>query len=283
VLSLGVSHLPEIARDSTDRNRTSPFAFTGNKFEFRACGSSMAVSFPLTVLNTAIADAVGEVDAEISKRISGGAGVEAAILDVLQVVARETAPIRFEGDGYSQEWQQDAERRGLPNLRKTPEALEWLAEPKNHRFLVKQGVFSAEEVMARVHVRLERYLKDIDIEYHTVVKLADVSIVPAGSEYLGALCRSVADAKAAGVDAPQTARAREVAKCLADLETARDALVDVRTKLDAIHDEKEKARRYAADLVPSMQRVRAAADRLENVCGDTSWPLPRYHEMLFIR
>jgi glutamine synthetase len=283
VLSLGVSHLPEIARDSTDRNRTSPFAFTGNKFEFRACGSSMAVSFPLTVVNAAVADSVADMDAEISKKVSAGAGIEAAVLDVLQTIARETAPIRFEGDGYSQEWQQEAERRGLPNLRKTPESLDWLAEPKNHRFLVKQNVFSAEEVMARVHVRLERYLKDIDIEYQALVKLVDVSIVPAGVEYLGALCRSVADTKAAGVDAPQAARAREFSRTLGDLEAARDGLLEIRTKLDAVHDEKDKARRYAADLVPAMQRVRGAADRLENLCGDASWPLPRYHEMLFLR
>ncbi len=283
VLSLGISHLPEIARDSTDRNRTSPFAFTGNKFEFRACGSSMAVSFPLTVINSAVADAVADMDAEIRKRLDSGVGVEAAVLDVLQVVARETAAIRFEGDGYSDAWQQEAERRGLPNLRKTPESLEWLAEPKHHRFLVKQGIFSAEEVLARVHVRTERYLKDIDIEYQALLKLVDVSIVPAAAGFLGALCRSVADTKAAGIDAPHAGRAREFAKALGEVEAARDKLLEVRQTLDAVHDEKEKTRRYASDLVPAMQRTRIASDRVENLCGDAWWPLPRYHEMLFVR
>jgi glutamine synthetase len=283
VLSLGISHLPEIARDSTDRNRTSPFAFTGNKFEFRACGSSMAVSFPLTTVNAAVADAMTDIDADLRKRLDAGASVEAAILDVLQIVARETAPIRFEGDGYSPEWQQEAERRGLPNLRKTPEALEWLGDPKHHRFLVKHGIFSAEEVVARCHVRGERYLKDIDIEYQALVRLVDTSVVPAAAAYLGALCRSVADTKAAGVEAPQAGRAREFSKALADLESARDAVFEAKTRLDGVHDEKEKARRYASDLVPGMQRVRAASDRVENLCGDGWWPLPRYHEMLFVR
>ncbi len=283
VLSLGVSHLPEIARDSTDRNRTSPFAFTGNKFEFRACGSSMAVSFPLTTLNAAMADAVGDVDAEIKKRLDAGTPVEAAVLDVLQGIARETRPIRFEGDGYSQEWHQEAERRGLPNLRRTPESLEWLADPKHHRFLVKQGVFSAEEVVARCHVRTERYLKDIDIEYQTLLKIVDTSIVPAAAGFLGEVCRSVADTKAAGVEAPHAARAREFSKSLADVESSRDNLASVRNAIDAVHDEKEKARRYAAELVPAMLRVRAACDRVENACSDSWWPLPRYHEMLFVR
>jgi len=283
VLSLGVSHLPEVARDSTDRNRTSPFAFTGNKFEFRACGSSMAISFPLTTVNAAVADAVADMDAEIKKRVDGGAGVEAAVLDVLQTIARETRAIRFEGDGYSQEWHQEAERRGLPNLRRTPESLEWLADPKHHRFLVKHNVFSAEEVMARVHIRQERYLKDIDIEYQTMLKIVDTNIVPAAAGYLGALCRSIADTKSAGVEAPQEDRAREFSKAFADLEGARDNLLDVRQRLDAVHDEKDKARKYSADLVPAMQRVRAAADRVENLCGDAWWPLPRYQEMLFVR
>ena len=283
VLSLGVSHLPEIARDSTDRNRTSPFAFTGNKFEFRACGSSMAVSFPLTALNTAMADSVTDMEAEISKRVATGASVEAAVLDVLQVIARETRPIRFEGDGYSQEWHQEAERRGLPNLRRTPEALEWLADPRHHRFLVQQGVFTADEVMARCHVRLERYLKDIDIEYHALVRILDTSVIPAASGYLGELCRSVTDTKSAGVEAPHGGRAREFSKAFAELESSRDALLEARQTLDAVHDEKDKARRYASELVPAMHRARLASDRIENLCGDAWWPLPRYQEMLFAR
>ena len=283
VLSLGVSQLPEVARDTTDRNRTSPFAFTGNKFEFRACGSSMSVSFPLTVVNAAVADAVSDLDAEIRKRLAAGAGVEAAVLDVLQVVARETADVRFEGDNYSQEWHEEAERRGLPNLRKTPDALGWLADPKHHRFLVKYGVFSPEEVLARVHVRVERYLKDLDIEYHTLLKLADTAIAPAAAEYLGMLSRTIADAKAAGVDAPQMRRAREMSGLLGELESAREALAELRHKLDSEHDEKERARRYAAELVPAMHRVRTAADKIETVCGDAWWPLPRYNEMLFVR
>ena len=148
---------------------------------------------------------------------------------------------------------------------------------------MKYGVFSPEEVLARVHVRVERYLKDLDIEYHTLLKLADTAIAPAAAEYLGMLSRTIADAKAAGVDAPQMRRAREMSGLLGELESAREALAELRHKLDSEHDEKERARRYAAELVPAMHRVRTAADKIETVCGDAWWPLPRYNEMLFVR
>jgi glutamine synthetase len=242
----------------------------------------MAVSFPLTTLNTAVADAMTDVEAEIRKRIDAGANVASAVLEVLHAVAKDTAPIRFEGDNYSHEWHQEAERRGLPNLRRTPEALEWLADPKNHRFFIKHGVFTPEEILARCHVRSERYLKDVDIEYQTLLRMVDTAIFPASAEFLGVLCRSIAETKSAGVDAPQSARAREFGKCVADLESARDAMVEVRAKLDAVHDEREKARRYAGELVPAMQRLRGGADKIETLCGDAFWPLPRYLEMLFV-
>jgi glutamine synthetase len=283
VLSLGVAHLPEVQKDPTDRNRTSPFAFTGNKFEFRACGSSMAISFPVTCVNAAAADAINDVAEDLSKRMASGATKEQAILDVLQQLARETAPVRFEGDNYSKEWHEEAHRRGLPDLPKTPDALSWLADPKRHQFLVRRGVFAAEEVHARVHVRVERYLKDVDIEIATLLRMVDQSVLPAGAEYLGALATSVSAAKSAGIDAPQAGRAREVSRCLSDLDAARDGLLKARDGANGDGDEMSRARRYAYDVAPAMQKVRAAADALEQVCGDAFWPLPRYQEMLFVR
>ena len=283
VLSLGVQHLPEVQRDPTDRNRTSPFAFTGNKFEFRACGSSMAISFPVTCVNAAMADAIADIAEEIAQRTAAGATKEQAILDVLQSLARETAPVRFEGDGYSKEWHEEAARRGLPNLPKTADALAWLADPKRHEFLVKRGVFAAEEVHARVHIRVERYLKDLDIEVATLLRMVDQSVLPAGSEFLGALAAAVSAAKSAGIDAPQANRAREVASCLTDLDAARGALVKARDVANANGDDLAKAHRYAYEVAPAMDRLRAAADGLEQICGDAYWPLPRYQEMLFVR
>ncbi|MCE9637439.1 MAG: glutamine synthetase III [Planctomycetes bacterium] len=283
VISLGVAHLPEVQKDPTDRNRTSPFAFTGNKFEFRACGSSMAISFPVTCLNASAAEALSDIAEDIARRVKGGSTKDQAILDVLQSVSRETAPVRFEGDGYSKEWHDEAARRGLPNLPKTADALAWLGETKNHQFLVKSGIFTEEEVHARVHVRVERYLKDIDIEVSTLVRLVDQSILPAVAEYLGALSASVVASKSAGVEAPQVARAHDVARFLAELDAARDALAQSRTAAGTEGDDQSKARRYAYEVAPAMSRVRAAADALEQICGDAYWPLPRYQEMLFVR
>lgn len=283
VLSLGVSQLPAVQRDPTDRNRTSPFAFTGNKFEFRACGASMAISFPVTCVNAAIADAISEIAEDVAKRVAAGGTREQAALDVLQQVARETAPVRFEGDGYSKEWHDEAGRRGLPNLPKTSDALAWLADPKRHQVLVRRGIFTAEEVHARVHVRLERYLKDMDIEVSMLKRLVDQAVLPAGASYLGELAASVASAKAAGLSTPHAPRAAEIAKCLAELDAARDALCAARDAVSGETDDMARARRTAHEVAPAMQRVRAACDALELLCGDDHWALPRYQEMLFVR
>ncbi|MCG3134998.1 MAG: Glutamine synthetase [Planctomycetes bacterium] len=283
VLSLGVSHLPEVQRDATDRNRTSPFAFTGNKFEFRACGASMAISFPVTCVNAAVADVLVELEADIAARVKRGATPEAAALEVAQAIAKETAPIRFEGDGYSKEWHAEAAKRGLPNLPKTPDALDWLADPKRHEFLVRTGIFKKEEVHARIHIRVERYVKDVDIEYQTLLRLVDQQVFPAAASYLGELSASVASAKAAGIDTPHAARAREIARLAGEIDDARDAMNKIYDSTRAEHDEAKKARRFAYELCPAMQRVRQSCDALETLCGDAHWPLPRYQEMLFIR
>ncbi len=168
LLRLGVSKLPEVMKDNTDRNRTSPFAFTGNKFEFRAVGASASTAFPVTLLNAAVADGFEYVTTEIEKRVKAGKKVDAAALEVIKELARDTKAIRFEGNGYSDEWVKDAEKRGLPNLRKTPEALHAMVGAEAKSMLTRLGVFSDAELQSRFHVRIERYIKNLLIEVDTL-------------------------------------------------------------------------------------------------------------------
>lgn len=284
VLTLGVSHLPDVRRDNTDRNRTSPFAFTGNKWEFRACGGSAAISFPTTLLTTAVADALDEIAEQIEQRVADGASPAAATLEVMRKTARESRAVCFEGDGYSQAWQVEAEQRGLPNLRDTPAALAWLGRAENHQFLVDHGVFSSEELEARVNVRTERYVNDLGIEYGAMLRLVDTAVVPAAAGYLGNLCDSIASAEQVGVASPQRRCAEEVSTLLGRLTAARDELVRIHDAIERdAADVSEHAARIAAELKPAMDSVRAASDALELVVGDSWWPLPRYQEMLFVR
>jgi len=283
LISLGVAHLPEVKRDNTDRNRTSPFAFTGNKWEFRACGGSHAISFPITVLNAAVAEAVRDMHAEIRAHMDDGDDVDDAVMSVLQKMAVETAPIRFEGNNYSEEWVAEAESRGLPHLRKTSDALAYLHETENHRFLVDTGVFSDDEVRARIHVRVERYVLDVAIEYNALVQILDTAVVPAVSRYHGELARAVAAAKSAGLEAPQAGRAAQIGSALGRLLEKRDVLVSVFEAISGEEDDFTKARRVAYELMPAMEAVRAVADELEETSDDAGWPLPRYSEMLFVR
>jgi glutamine synthetase len=282
-IDLGVAHLPDVKRDNTDRNRTSPFAFTGNKWEFRAAGSSQTISFPVTLLNTAMAESVREMNESMKAAMGNGASREDAVLTVLQSVAAETAAVRFEGDNYSKEWELEAERRGLPNLRKTPDALSHMAKPENHQFLVDAGVFSEQEVMARLHVRFERYVMDVEIEYNTLLELIDTRVVPAVSQYHGDLCSAVVAAKNAGMASPQSARAEEVGSALTALFQARDSLVATFDSVMGEEADADRARRVAYELMPAMDALRAVSDRLESITADSHWPLPRYSEMLFVR
>ncbi len=283
LISLGVAHLPDVKRDNTDRNRTSPFAFTGNKWEFRACGGSQAISFPVTVLNAAVAEAVRDMHASIREMTDAGSSVDDAVVSVLQQMSVETGPVRFEGNNYSDDWVAEAESRGLPHLRKTPDALAHLLAPQNHRFLIDTGVFSEDEVAARVHVRAERYVMDVGIEYNSLLRMLDTVVVPAVSRYHGELARSIAAAVSAGLDAPQLRRAEAVGTALGALLDQRDAMVAVFEAIADVDDGMETARRVAYELVPAMEAARVVADSLEVLSDDAGWPLPTYSEMLFVR
>src|SRR4029079_13742542 len=187
MIKLGVARLPEIQRDNTDRNRTSPFAFTGNKFEFRAVGSAQWIAFPIVLLNAAVAETIGEITTELKAELKKTKKVDEAVLKIVRRIFKETAAIRFEGNNYSEEWVKEAAKRGLPNLRRTPEALKQLVAKPSRQLLTKLGIFSDEEIDSRYHVRLERYIKDILIEMHTLKEMIDTLVIPSAFSYSASL------------------------------------------------------------------------------------------------
>jgi glutamine synthetase len=283
MIKLGVAKLPDIEKDNTDRNRTSPFAFTGNKFEFRAVGSSASIAFPVCLLNVAVAESLGELTDALRAELKKTKKVDDAVLKVVRPVFRATKNIRFEGNNYSDAWVKEAEKRGLPNLRRTPEALAQLMTPKSRKLLTGLGVFSKEELDSRFHVRLERYVKDILIEAHTTREMVDTMVLPAGYAYSGALARAAADAKTAGIaNAPQAQAAGEVGKLVTAVQKARAALSKAIDKAESMHDALEEQAKFCTTTVAqSMHAVRDASDALELAVGDQQWPLPKYREMLF--
>ena len=285
LIQLGVAKLPEIEKDNTDRNRTSPFAFTGVKFEFRAVGSSQSIAFPVMLLNAAVAEAVSDLTtklrAELERR--GSANVADAVLAVVRESFTTSGSVRFEGNGYSDEWVKDAEGRGLLNLRRTPEALEQLTTPQAKALFADTGILTAEELESRYHVRVERYVKDMLIELHTLGEMVDTLVLPAAYGYANALARGAAHAKEAGITkAPQVAAAERVGGMIEALEAARATLGQVVERAEGGHgDEAATARLLTSEGADAMAAVRAVSDALELVVPDEQWPLPKYREMLF--
>jgi glutamine synthetase len=283
LIDLGVNRLPEIEKDNTDRNRTSPFAFTGAKFEFRAVGSSQSIAFPVMLVNAAVAEAIGEITQQIKAETKKTKSVEDAVLNVVREAFRETKAVRFEGNGYSEDWVKEADKRGLLNLRRTPEALEQLVTKQSRTLFTKLGILSKEELESRFHVRLERYAKDILIELHTCLQLIDTMVLPSSFTYLNSLAEGAARAKAAGLKSvPQMGAAERVGALVTELQTTRDALAAAVEKAEGMHDDAEKQARFlTSTAADAMAAARAASDALENVVSDDLWPLPKYREMLF--
>jgi glutamine synthetase len=283
MIKLGVARLPEIEKDNTDRNRTSPFAFTGAKFEFRAVGSSQSIAFPIVLLNAAVAEAIGEISTALRAELKKTKKVDDAVLKVVRPIFKETAPVRFEGNNYSEEWVKDAAKRGLPNLRRTPESLMQLVTKQSAKLLTSLGILSDEELHSRYHVRLERYIKDMLIELHTLREMVDTIVLPAALEYAGGLAASAANAKAAGIKPiPQVEVANKLAASIADLQKHRAALGKVIDKAEGMHDAVEKqAQLLTSDGADTMTDVRRCCDDLELSVSDETWPLPKYREMLF--
>ena len=285
MIRLGVAKLPEIVKDNTDRNRTSPFAFTGAKFEFRAVGGSSSVAFPVMLLNAAVAEAIGELTEALRNEMAKtpSATVEDAALRVVRESFRTSTPVRFEGNNYSESWVKEAEARGLPNFKRTPEALAQLSTPQSRALLNGLGILNDAELESRFHVRIERYVKDLLIEMHTQQQMVDTMVLPAAYAYAGSLAASAAQARAAGITpVPQVGAASRLGTLIEKLEAARDHLIEVVRKAEGAHDEPLKqAMILTSDGKEAMALVREHADALELVVGDDLWPLPKYREMLF--
>lgn len=286
MIALGVAKLPEIEKDNTDRNRTSPFAFTGQKFEFRAVGSSQSIAFPIVLLNAAVAEAIGELTTELRAELNGAtdaAAIDDAVLKVVRKAFTESTPVRFEGNNYSDEWVQEAARRGLPNFRRSPEALTQLVTEQSRKLLTSLRIFSDEELDSRYHVRVERYSKDLLIELNTLHEMVNTYVLPAGFSYLSQLTESAAHAKTAGITAiPQIGAANAVGAMIETLMRERDALAAVVERADGMHDDPSaQAQLLTTEGADAIARVRAASDALELSVPDALWPLPKYREMLF--
>jgi glutamine synthetase len=270
-LGLGTPVLPTLPKHSGDRNRTSPFAFTGNKFEFRALGSSMSPSLPNTVLNTIVATTIDDLGEKLSAKLSGGADLETAVVEVVKDAYTDHRQIVFDGDGYSEEWHAEAERRGLLNLRSTPDALPELISDKTKEIFGTYEVLSERELDSRFQVFAEQYVTKVNIEAETAASIARTMILPAALRHLTEL-------RAAGIES-----------LVSETEMLVGQLVDAIGRLEdanANHPDVEglEACAFMRDtVIPAMEATREVADKLERIVADDLWPLPKYQEMLFIK
>ncbi|MBD3385031.1 glutamine synthetase type III [candidate division KSB1 bacterium] len=285
IIDLGISKMPSIMRDNTDRNRTSPFAFTGNKFEFRAVGSSASVSLPNTVLSAGVADSLDYLVSEIKVEQERGSELNKAIFKVLKTVITESDKVLFEGNNYSPEWEEEAEKRGLPNIKRTAYALDALVAEKNVSMFSRQKVFSSEELQARYHTKLEQYITTLEIEAETLVDIIRTKVIPAAVDYENKLCKAISGLE--NILSREAAKTEltlleEVSKTKQNLFEALQSLSAELEQAKSIEDIADKAKYFADHIVDWLEKARRPADVLENLIEDAVWPLPKYSEMLFI-
>lgn len=281
VLSVGVDTLPDLTKDAGDRNRTSPFAFTGNRFEFRAAGSNQTVAAPMVIINTIMAEALDYCATELEAAVAEGTDFNVAVQTLLAKIVENHGAVIFNGNGYSEEWHAEAEQRGLKNLRTTVDALPEYLTPESRELFSKYGVFNEAELESRFEVGVEQYVMTLNVEANLTAEIAKTTILPAAVRFQTELAQNVAALKAAGVDADLT-DLTEVSELVAAL---RSGLAQLTTAVAGAHEHEgiEEAT-YLRDVVlPAMNAVREAADTLEGVVADDLWALPTYQEMLFIR
>ncbi|WP_347159254.1 glutamine synthetase III [Pontibacter chitinilyticus] len=287
-LKLGIDKIPEILRDNTDRNRTSPFAFTGNKFELRAVGSSANTSSPMTVLNTIVADQLMQFRKSVDELIDGqGMKKELAIIQILREYVGESKAIRFEGNGYSKEWEEEAERRGLSNIRTTPTALDVYSRPEVKELFTKYGIFTEVELHARHEILLEEYIKKIQIESRIMGDLAVNHVIPTAIIYQNKLIQNIRGLKELGLEDEYTQSTiesiKKMSKHISSIQKNVEDMIEARKVANKIEDVRERAIAYNEQVLYFFEPIRYSVDKLELMVNDEDWPLIKYRELLFRR
>jgi glutamine synthetase len=281
-LTVGVDVLPPLPKHAGDRNRTSPFAFTGNRFEFRAVGSNQSIAGPLVAMNTIVAESLDFCASRLEKATAGDPNaLHGAVQELLTDIINECEAIVFNGDGYSIEWHEEAERRGLLNLKTTADALPYLESPEVQELFSKYGVLTERELESRLETYLEQYCLSVKVEANLTLEMARTLIFPAAIRYQNELASTCVNLRLVGydVDTDTLDKLTELVKCLQDSA----ALLDETMHESGADDMIEEARHYCNRVLPAMEAVRRYADELEGIVADDLWPLPTYQEMLFIK
>lgn len=279
--------IPELLLDNTDRNRTSPFAFTGNKFEFRAVGSAANCAQPMTVLNTILGETLAQFKVDVDALIDGGEKKEVALMQIIQKYIVESKSVLFEGDGYSDEWEKEAERRGLPNVKTTPLALDAFVTDKAKKLFAKHNIYTHGELEARHEIMLENYVKKVQIEARVIGDLASTYILPAAIKYQNVLIQNIQGLKT--IDIPESGYSNQkqiatnISDHIANISSSVQAMIQERKKANKISDTREKAIAYCDTVKIHFDKIRYHVDKLELIVDDEYWELPKYREMLFLR
>ncbi|MEO5581298.1 MAG: glutamine synthetase type III, partial [Saprospiraceae bacterium] len=286
-MKLGVNKIPALLLDNTDRNRTSPFAFTGNKFEFRAVGGSANCAQPMTVLNTMVADQLFKFKADVDKLIEKGTKKELAISEVLQGYIKSSKKIIFEGNNYSEEWVKEAKKRGLANIKDTPTALEIYLRKENTELFEKHGIYSGKELHARVEIEWENYIKKVQIESRVLGDLAINHIVSTSLKYQTSLIQNVSGLKSIGIAAkiyqPTIDTIKKISDYTGKIITMVNQMTEARKKANTIEDAHKRALAYNQKVKVFFDQIRYQVDKLELIVDDDEWPLPKYRELLMVR
>jgi glutamine synthetase len=284
-MKLGIDKIPEIILDNTDRNRTSPFAFTGNKFEFRAVGGSANVAQPMTVLNLIVAEQLTIFADKVDSLVEKGEDRRLAMIKVLREFIKESKDVRFEGDGYSDEWVKEAEKRGLPNMKDTPRALDAYLTSRSKELYARHKVLNEVEIEARHEILLENYIMHVQIESRVMGDLALNHVLPAAFKYQGVLTQTAKDLKELGLDNSSVIKSIEdITKYTKIIQEKVNQMIDARRKLNKIEDSRSRAIGYCDEVKEAFfDEIRYAVDKLELIVDDEHWPLVKYREMLFLR
>jgi glutamine synthetase len=284
---LGIPKIPQILLDNTDRNRTSPFAFTGNKFEFRAVGSSANSSAPMTVLNTIMADQLIAFKKEVDALINKGEKKDVAILTVIKKYIKDSKAIRFEGNGYSLEWEKEAAKRGLSNIKTTPKSLDAYVSKKTTDLFLRNQIFNEVEIHARHEIMLENYMKKLQIESRIIGELAMSNIIPAAVQYMNILLENVKGLKEIGIPKAQYEAQMDLIKSISEhmliIKKSVDQMTEERKKANTIVESRKLAISYDEKVKPFFENIRYNVDKLELIIGDQYWPLPKFRELLFLK